>query len=171
MSSTSMVLCEECSCNLTQRYRVLLPEPLRPIRQTTWRSGTSRLIFLRTCNRPKNLSRLEILTMGVFAAILSISLGETFFKTTLQITEDQGHAPIENGRHDQGLQIMKLSAADLGGTPHQFMHEAGDGNESRILRHGDEFISNGGNRKTQGLRQHHPTHGLRGRHSQGDGSL
>src|SRR3989304_4839679 len=90
MPSTSMLPCDGSSRKWIQRNKVLLPEPLRPMRQTTCFSGTSRLTLFSTCRRPKYLSRLEIFTMG---GMLSLSFSEA----TLDGSEDKGHRQRVNG--------------------------------------------------------------------------
>src|SRR5688572_8775012 len=94
--STSMVPNEGSSRKLIQRSNVLLPEPLRPMIQMTSRGATSTEIFLSTCKRPKNLSRSEILRIGI---ILAISSCEASLNDTLNVTQDDCHDPV-NSRSD-----------------------------------------------------------------------
>src|SRR5678815_2483540 len=101
--STSIVPNEGSSRKLIQRNKVLLPEPLRPIRHTTSRGATSIETSLRTCRRPKYLSSLVTRTIG---AILTVSFGKAGFDDALNIREDQRHYPIKERRHDKGLQVM-----------------------------------------------------------------
>src|SRR6185436_12482472 len=121
MPSTSMVPCEGSSRKLIQRSKVLLPDPLRPIRQTTSRGWISTEIFLSTCKRPKYLSRLETLTIGGMSAISSC---QTSLDAALEKSEDQGHDPIKNGRNDQGFKVMELGTPDPGCAPHNFVHKS-----------------------------------------------
>src|SRR5215510_1203286 len=105
-----------------QRSNVLLPEPLRPMRQTTSRGATSSEIFFSTCSRPKYLSRFEILTMG---GISAFPFGEAGLDAALQVREHNGHDPIKDGSDDQCFHTAEVRAADFGGAPHQFVHKAG----------------------------------------------
>src|SRR3990172_4472148 len=124
--STSIVPEDGSSKKLIQRKSVLLPEPLRPMIHTTSLRATSRLISCKTCRRPKILSRLEIFTM---LDMLTISFGQVRFYPALEIAEDQGHHPIKYGGHDQRLQVVESSPANLGSTPHQLMDKARGGNQ------------------------------------------
>src|SRR5688572_22285536 len=99
MPSTSIDPWEGSSRKLMQRNKVLFPEPLRPIRQTTCFSGTSRLTLFSTCRRPKYLSRLEIFTMG---GMLSLSFREAGFEAIAET--------CENMTHGQGISGYELKA-------------------------------------------------------------
>src|SRR5919108_1403212 len=98
--STSIVPNEGSSRKLMQRSKVLLPDPLRPMIQTTSRGATSTEICFSTCKRPKYFSRLEILTMG---AISAVSSGKACLDNPLNIRQNDGHHPIKYGSDDEGL--------------------------------------------------------------------
>src|SRR5512134_1896227 len=115
--STSIVPNEGSSRKLMQRSRVLFPEPLRPMMQTTSRGETSAEMPLRTCSRPKYLSRFETLTIGI---ILTIPPGKARLDDALNIGQDDGHDPVEDRRDDQRFQVVELSAAHAGRAPHHF---------------------------------------------------
>src|SRR5215211_5012386 len=167
-----MVPNDGSSRKLMQRSIVLFPDPLRPMMQTTSRGGTSIEIFLSTCRRPKYLSSLEILTIGWLSnAISAISFGEPRLDDALQVRQDKCHQPVKDRGHDQRLKASELCASHFYRIPHQFMYEAGRGDQSRVFCHGDKIISDGRNGEAQCLRQNDPFHRLSRSHSQCDRSL
>src|SRR5688572_26675613 len=98
MPSTSMEPKDGSSRKLMQRSSVLLPDPLRPMMQTTSRAATSTETCFKTCRRPKYFSRFDILTIG---AISAVSPGKACLDNPLNVRQNDGHHPIKYGSDDE----------------------------------------------------------------------
>src|SRR3989304_2446770 len=100
--STSMIPAEGSSRKFVQRNKVLFPEPLRPMIQTTSRGSTSRDILFRTCNVPNHFCNLETRMIGS----TFIGLGHSFFESALEPGGNDGQNPIRGRGDDEHLHVF-----------------------------------------------------------------
>src|SRR5512135_2456519 len=101
-----MVPADGSSRKLMQRSSVLLPEPLRPMMQTTSRGITSRHMSLRTCSMLNHLCSPSTWTTG--SAL--IGFPHASLDPTLDPGRDYGKDPIRGGRDEEHFHVFAVAA-------------------------------------------------------------
>src|SRR5215208_207882 len=105
---------------------VLFPDPERPKITTTSPSAMSKSIPSSTSFSPNTLRRprrltIEWASVSMRVLLPHVALGEPSLQPPLEVGEDTGENPVNDGRHNQRLQVLEILAPDLRGAVEELL--------------------------------------------------